>query len=111
MAHFAYLNDMNVVESVIVADQEFVDTLEAPERWIQTSFNTRGGVHYNSETGEPSADQSKALRKNFAGIGYTYDPGRDAFIPPRPEGEGWELVEETCLWVNPTLPVIDNPQP
>jgi hypothetical protein len=66
----------------------------------QTSYNTRGGVHYNSETGEPSADQSKALRKNYAGLGYAYDAGRDAFVPPKPYNS-WVLNEDTCLWDAP----------
>ena len=69
--------------------------------WIQTSYNTRGGVHYNQETGEPSADQSKALRKNYAGIGFTYDRDKDAFIPPRPF-VSWTLNQTTCLWEAPT---------
>jgi hypothetical protein len=66
----------------------------------QTSYNTRGGVHYNPETGEPSADQSKAFRKNYAGLGYTYDAGRDAFIPQKPFAS-WALNETTCLWDAP----------
>jgi hypothetical protein len=66
----------------------------------QTSYNTRGGVHYDPETGEPSEDQTKALRKNYAGIGFTYDEARDAFIPPKPF-ESWVLDEDTCLWEAP----------
>jgi hypothetical protein len=66
----------------------------------QTSYNTRGGVHYDPETGEPSDDQTKALRFNYAGIGYTYDEDRDAFIPPKPF-ESWVLDEDTCLWEAP----------
>lgn len=69
----------------------------------QTSYNTHGGVHYNPETGEPSADQSKSFRKNYAGIGYTYDEERDAFIPPR-IFESWSLNEESCLW-EPPMPI------
>jgi len=71
---------------------------------VRTSYNTRGGVHYNPETGEPSEDQSKALRFNYAGIGYTYDEDRDAFIPPKPF-ESWLLDESTCLWKAP----VDHP--
>jgi hypothetical protein len=67
-----------------------------------------GGVHYDPETGEPSADQSKALRFNYAGIGYTYDEERDAFIPPKPF-ESWVLVEETCLWTAP-VPMPEDGQ-
>ena len=101
MAHFAKVNN-GIVEQVIVAEPEFFDTFvdSSPGQWIQTSYNTRGGVHYNPETGEPSADQSKALRKNYAGIGYSYDATRDAFIPPKPYAS-WVLNEQTCLWDAP----------
>jgi hypothetical protein len=101
MSHFAKVNN-GIVEQVIVAEPEFFDTFvdSSPGQWLQTSYNTRGGVHYNPETGEPSADQTKALRKNYAGIGYTYDSGRDAFIPPKPYAS-WTLNETTCLWDAP----------
>ena len=72
MAHFAKIDSNNKVETVIVApDQAYVDSLGG--RWIQTSYNTLAGVHYDPVTGQPSADQSKALRKNYAGIGENYD--------------------------------------
>ncbi len=101
MAHFAKVNN-GIVEQVIVAEPEFFDTFvdSSPGQWIQTSYNTRGGVHYNPDTNEPSADQSKALRKNYAGIGYGYDATRDAFIPPKPYAS-WVLDEQTCLWNAP----------
>ena len=101
MAHFAKVNN-GVVEQVIVAEPEFFQTFvdTSPGEWIQTSYNTRGGIHYNPETGEPSVDQTKALRKNYAGIGFTYDSQRDAFIPPKPYAS-WELNENTCLWKAP----------
>lgn len=101
MAHFAKVNN-GIVEQVIVAEPEFFDTFvdSSPGQWIQTSYNTRGGVHYNPDTNEPSADQSKALRKNYAGIGYSYDAQRDAFIPPKPYAS-WLLDEQTCLWQAP----------
>lgn len=101
MAHFAKVNN-GVVEQVIVAEPEFFDTFvdSSPGQWIQTSYNTRGGVHYNPDTGEPSADQSKSLRKNYAGIGYSYDAQRDAFIPPKPYAS-WLLDDQTCLWNAP----------
>ena len=101
MAHFAKVNN-GIVEQVIVAEPEFFDTFvdSSPGQWIQTSYNTRGGVHYNPETGEPSADQSKALRKNYAGLGYSYDATKDAFIPPQPYAS-WTLNEDTCLWEAP----------
>jgi hypothetical protein len=101
MSHFAKIEN-NIVTEVIVAEQDFINSgvVGDPDSWVQTSYNTRGGVHYNPETGEPSEDQTKALRKNFAGIGYTYDSGRDAFIPLKPFAS-WILNEDTCLWGAP----------
>ena len=81
-----------IVEQVIVAEQDFINTLPDAGSWIQTSYNTYGGQH--TLCGEP-------FRKNFAGSGITYDETRDAFIPPSP-GEGWVLNEDTCLWEDPT---------
>lgn len=102
MAHFAKVVN-GVVTQVIVAEPEFFDTFvdSSPGEWVQTSYNTRGGVHYNPETNQPSADQSKAMRKNYAGIGFTYDKQRDAFIPPKPYSK-WILNEQSCLWEAPT---------
>ncbi len=103
MTHFAKLDDNNVVTFVTVGRQED-DGLEAEltartgDVYKQTSYNTYGGVHYTD--GEPSEDQTKALRFNYAGIGFTYDEERDAFIPPKPY-ESWVLDEDTCLWVAP----------
>ncbi len=103
MSHFAKLDENNLVTFVTVGRQED-DGLEEElnartgDVYRQTSYNTRGGVHYTD--GEPSADQSKALRYNYAGIGYSYDENRDAFIPPQPF-ESWVLDEATCLWVAP----------
>lgn len=93
MTHFAKVNN-GVVVQVIVAEPEFFATFvdTSPGEWIQTSYNTQGGVHTNGGT---------PLRKNYAGIGFTYDRERDAFIPPQPTPE-WILDEETCLWVQPT---------
>jgi hypothetical protein len=111
MTHFAKLDENNVVTFVTVGRQED-DGLEAElcartgDVYKQTSYNTRGGVHYNPETGEPSEDQSKALRFNYAGIGFTYDADRDAFIPPKPF-DSWVLDEDTCLWVAP-VPMPDD---
>jgi hypothetical protein len=101
MAHYAKVENGLVIK-VIVAEAEFFDTFvdDSPGEWIQTSYNTRGGVHYNPETGDPSVDQSKALRKNYAGIGSVYDRKLDAFIPPKPYAS-WILDEETCLWNAP----------
>lgn len=99
MAHYAKVKD-GVVTQVIVAEAEFFDTFvdNEPGEWIQTSYNTRGGVHYNPETNEP--DDGTPLRKNYAGIGFTYDKERDAFIPPNPYAS-WILNEDTCLWEAP----------
>lgn len=101
MSHFAKVLDGKVVQ-VIVAEKEFFDTFvdSSPGEWIQTSYNTRGGVHYDPQTGEPSADQTKALRKNYAGIGFGYDRALDAFIPPKPF-DSWLLDEQICFWVAP----------
>lgn len=99
MAHFAKVQN-GIVTQVIVAEPEFFETFvdTSPGEWIQTSYNTRGGAHYTD--GQPSEDQTKALRKNYAGIGFTYDCERDAFIPPKPFAS-WLLNEETCLWEAP----------
>jgi len=98
MAHFAKVNN-GIVELVIVAEPEFFQTFvdSSPGEWIQTSYNTRGGVHYGQD-GQP--DGGTALRKNYAGIKYTYDRTRDAFIPPQPY-PSWVLNEETCNWNSP----------
>ena len=103
MAHFAKLDENNVVTFVTVGRQED-DGREAElsartgDVYKQTSYNTRGGVHYTD--GVPSEDQSKAFRKNYAGLGYTYDAERNAFIPPKPYNS-WVLNEDTCLWDAP----------
>jgi hypothetical protein len=92
MAHFAKVLDGKVTQ-VIVAEPEFFETFvdSSPGQWIQTSYNTQGGVHLLGGT---------PLRKNYAGIGYTYDSARDAFIPPQPYAS-WLLNEDTCLWDAP----------
>ena len=92
MGHFAKVVD-GVVTQVIVAEPEFFETFvdSSPGEWVQTSYNTHGGVHANGGT---------PLRKNYAGIGFTYDRERDAFIPPKPFAS-WLLNEDTCLWEAP----------
>ena len=102
MGHFAKVEN-GTVTRVIVAEQDFINSgaVGNPHQWVRTSYNTRGGVHYDPQTGEPSEDQSKALRKNYAGSGYSYDQERDAFILPKPY-ESWTLNETTCLWESPT---------
>ena len=101
MSSYAKINN-GIVEKVIVAEAEFFDTFvdDTPGIWIQTSYNTRGGVHYEPNSNTPSSDQSKALRKNHAGIGYTYDETKDAFIPPQ-QFSSWTLNNTTCLWEPP----------
>jgi len=101
MAHFAKVLNGKVV-NVIVAEQDFIDnfTDNSPGRWVQTSYNTHGGVHYDPSTGEPSSDQTKALRKNFAYIGGNYDVTRDAFYNLQPF-PSWTLNETTCYWECP----------
>ena len=96
MAYFAELDENNVVLRVISVSNE-ITTQNSEEQeqlginfcqnlfggtWIQTSFNGR-------------------IRKNYAGIGFVYDADRDAFIPPKPQGDEWVINEETCLWSNP----------
>jgi hypothetical protein len=105
MAHFAKVQD-GVVTQVIVAEPEFFDTFvdTTPGEWIQTSYNTRGGVHYGQD-GEP--DGGVALRKNYAGIGFAYDNTRDAFIPPKPYAS-WTLNEDSCLWECPVAYPTDG---
>ena len=106
MSHWAKLDENNIVVDVAVGDNTMANEGEqffnevVGGRWIKTSYNTLGGVHYNTVTWEPSEDQTKALRFNYAGIGFTYDEERDAFIPPKPF-ESWVLVEESCLWTAP----------
>ncbi len=99
MAHFAKVVDGRVTQ-VIVAEPEFFQTFvdSSPGEWIQTSYNTRGGVHTNGGT---------PLRKNYAGIGYTYDRVRDVFIPPKPF-DSWSLNDDTCLWEPPTPQPTDG---
>ena len=99
MAHFAKVNN-GIVEQVIVAEPEFFNTFvdSSPGQWIQTSYNTYGGVHTLGGT---------PLRKNYAGIGYSYDAQRDAFIPPKPFAS-WVLNDDTCLWDAPVAMPTDG---
>jgi hypothetical protein len=108
MAHFAKVVDGKVI-NVIVAEPEFFNTFidSSPGSWIQTSCNTRNGIHYIPDTDTPSEDQTRALRKNFASIGFTYDFERDAFIPPKPHAS-WNLNETTCNWEPPVKHPKDN---
>ena len=107
MGHFAKVLNNEVI-NVIVAEPEFFETFtdDSPGDWIQTSYNTRCGVHYDPETGEPSEDQSKALRWHYAMVGGTYDRDRDVFIPPQPY-PSWTLNEDTLYWESP-VPIPDE---
>ena len=100
MAHYAFLDTNNIVTEVIVGKDENTEGVDWEQHYgdfrgqtcKRTSYNTSGGVH--ALAGTP-------FRKNYAGLGYTYDASRDAFIPPKPL-ESWVLNEETCLWEDPT---------
>ena len=98
MAHFAKVCDGKVVQ-VIVAEPEFFDTFvdSSPGEWIQTSYNTHGGIHYGQD-GQP--DGGAALRGNYAGIGYTYDRLNDVFYAPSPFPSG-TLNNTTWTWQSP----------
>jgi hypothetical protein len=105
MAHYAYLDENNVVQGVFVGKDEH-EVVEGISDWEvyygakRTSYNTLGGVHATGGT---------PFRKNYAGIGYTYDPARDAFIPPKPY-ESWLLNEDSCLWEAPVACPTDGKQ-
>jgi hypothetical protein len=92
MSHFARVNAQGLVEKVIVAEQDFIDSLPDASSWVQTSYNTSAGIHILGGT---------PLRKNYAGVGYSYDSTRNAFIPPK-QFASWTLNEDTCLWEAPT---------
>ena len=101
MAHYAFLDENNTVTEVIVGKSENEDNIDWEVHYgnfrgqlcKRTSYNTQGGVH--GAGGTP-------FRKNYAGIGYTYDAERNAFIPPKPYAS-WQLNEDSCLWEAPTL--------
>ncbi len=99
MAHYAKVEN-GIVTKVIVAEADYFDTFvdDSPGKWVQTSYNTYGGVHSNGGT---------PLRKNFAGIGFTYDADKDAFIEVRPYAS-WILNETTCLWECPVAYPTDG---
>lgn len=100
MSHFAKVEN-GIVTEVLVVEQDVINTglFGDPSIWIQTSYNTIGGQH----------PEGRPLRKNYAGIGYTYDEVRDAFIPPKPF-DSWLLDEDTCLWEAPIpYPQDDKP--
>ena len=112
MAHYAELDETLTVTQVFVGrdEDDLPDGVTDWETYYarpgftvkRTSYNTLGGVHYDPETGEPSEDQAKAFRYNYAGIGFTYDPDADAFIPPKPH-EDATLDTDTYTWVMPEV--------
>ena len=106
MSHFAEINNDGIVQNVIVAEQDFIDSgaVGDSSNWIQTSYNTRGGVHYAPNSNEP--DSGIALRKNYAGVGFIYDSIRNAFYSPQPY-PSWLLDDDTCQWNAPT-PMPDD---
>jgi len=120
MPHYAEIDSINTVVRVLVvpdndhthgrAQEYLANDLGLGGTWIQTSYNTRGGIHYtqipafddkgNMKGFMLSADGTNGLRKNYAGVGYSYDPDKDAFIPPKPY-PSWILNEFSCLWQPP----------
>jgi len=108
VAHYAEIDENNIVTQVLVVSNEqehrgqdfLANDLGLGGTWVKTSYNTRGGVYYDPSTNLPAEDQSKAYRKNYAGIGFSYDDQRDAFIPPQPYAS-WTLNEDSCLWESP----------
>ena len=122
MAHYAIIDtNTNIVVNVITGKEETESAPDGYANWEEyytslypskyvkrTSYNTFGGKHYDKSSDDPSEhglsdDQSKAFRKNYAGIGFTYDATRDAFIPPAPQDKpSWTLDETTCLYLPPT---------
>lgn len=106
MGHYAKVVDGKVTQ-VIVAEADFFQTFvdSSPGVWIQTSYNTRGNVHYIPNTDTPSGQP--ALRGNYAGIGYTYDSVNDVFYSPQPYAS-WTLDESTWTWTAPVAYPADG---
>ena len=107
MAYYAKIVKGKVVEIACAEEDYFQQNKKTryTGTWIQTSYNTKGGIHYDPQTGLPSEDQTKALRKNYAGIGYVYDSDKDAFYAEQPFAS-WILNEQSCIWEAP-LPYPD----
>jgi hypothetical protein len=114
MSHFAQINNQYIVQQVLVITQEEVNTGNwgDPANWFQTSYNTRGGIYYIPNTNTPDPDQSKAFRKNYAGIGYTYlanGPEGEGFAPPFPY-PSWVMDSFSYQWKAPVpMPVPNSP--
>lgn len=115
MSHWAELDENNIVVRVLVGDnndpngdegyQWLIDNLGGT--WVRTSYNAIGGKRRNPETNEIT--EEAGFRKNYAGIGYTWDEARDAFIPPKPFNS-WVINEDTCLWETPIPMPTDAPE-
>jgi len=117
MSHFAQVIN-GIVTQVIVAEQDFINSgaVGPASEWIQTSYNTRGGVHYAPNSSTP--DNGVALRGNYAGTGYIYDSVHDVFYAPRPKDrngvscDSWTISSPTWIWTPPTpMPVSDTNPP
>jgi hypothetical protein len=114
MSQFAQIDENNIVQQVLVIDQAEINTgiWGDPASFFQTSYNTRGGIYYIPNTNTPDPDQSKAFRKNFAGIGYTWlpdGPEGAGFVPPQPY-PSWVMNSFSYLWEAPVpMPVPNNP--
>jgi hypothetical protein len=123
MAYFTKLDENNYVTEIISVNNLVItengvenenlgklflnQTYNNQSNYKKTSYNTRGGIHYQSD-GTPSPEQNKSFRKNYAGIGFYYDEVKDSFIPPKPFNS-WILNEETCLWNPPiSFPTMEN---
>jgi hypothetical protein len=106
MSHFAQIDGNSIVQRVLVIDQAEIATGNwgDPETWIQTSYNTLGGIYYTPNTNTPDPDQSKALHKNYAGVGYTWDGV--GFIPPK-SYPSWVMNSFSYLWEAP----VPKPEP
>ena len=104
MAHYAYLDENNIVTFVCVGrddgDTNWEEYYGNGASCKRTSYNTRGGIYYTPGTNTPDPDQSKAFRKNYAGVGFFYDDVKDAFIPPQPY-PSLSLDEQSCWWIAP----------
>ena len=106
MSNYAKVENGKVTKVLVISDNDVEKRLDK-SLLVKTSYNTVGGIYYNPITRKVDVDQTKALRKNYAGIGYTYDAQRDAFIPPKPY-PSWTLDESSCLWKAPVEMPTDN---
>jgi hypothetical protein len=104
MSHFAKVEN-NIVTEVLVAEQDFIDTLTNKDAWVQTSYNTRGGIHYAPNSNTP--DNGIALRANYAGVGYIYDSVNDVFYAPQPY-PSWAISSPDWIWKAPVPYPADN---